>query len=99
MKSWEPVILKGGRPPAQQTRTALVAVPPVGYTFAQRRHEHIIGEKPEAFARWLFAIAGLLPDDEFRDVFPGSGVMGREWERFSRQGSLAFSGEHGKAQQ
>lgn len=91
MKSWEPVILKGGRPPTMQTRSALVAVPPVGYTFAGRSHEHIIGEKPDAFARWIFAIAGLTPEDAFHDVFPGSGVMGRAWSRFCQQTTLALT--------
>lgn len=90
MKSWEPVILHGGRRPALQTRTALVAIPPPGYTFANRPHKHVIGEKPDVFARWLFAVAGLTSEDEFHDIFSGSGVMSRAWEGFRTQTTLAL---------
>jgi hypothetical protein len=37
----------------------------------------LVGAKPEAFARWLIVLLGILPDDEIDDLFPGTGVIGR----------------------
>lgn len=34
------------------------------------------GPLPE---RWVFDLLGALPGDEFVDVFPGSGGVGRAW--------------------
>ena len=38
------------------------------------------GTKPRTFSYWLFDAAGLHPDDELIDVFPGSGAVTRAWE-------------------
>lgn len=43
------------------------------------------GAKPDLFCRWLFGIARLDPDDEFVDVFPGSGAVTRAWEMWRSQ--------------
>lgn len=85
--SWEPVILKPLRRPAVPTRTHLVLSPPQ-FTFRARPVEHVIGEKPEGFCHWLFACAGLTPEDDFEDFFPGSGAVGRAWAQFCSQGRL-----------
>ena len=86
MYAWEPVILRGGRNPTVPTRTALVQV------IQSLPHvvgpDHVIGQKPRAFCRWLFASAGLTPEDEFVDLFPGSGAVGKEWELWCNQGRL-----------
>jgi hypothetical protein len=82
--SWEPVILRGGRNPERPTRTDLIASPPQ-FTFRPRPSGHVIGEKPVEFANWLFACAGLRPDDDFSDLFPGSGAVGRAWEAWRTQ--------------
>ena len=86
MYAWEPVVMRGGRRPSMPTRTALVSVPPPGYTFAGRPTSHVVGEKPAAFTRWLIACAGLRPDDEFADLFPGSGAVGRGMGRVCAAG-------------
>src|SRR4051794_2920420 len=86
--SWEPVVMYGTRRPTTPTRTHIVASPPQ-FTFRARPDEHVIGEKPDAFCRWLFAAAGLTPDDEFTDLFPGSGAVGRAWDGWVAQGRLA----------
>lgn len=36
------------------------------------------------FCWWLFAVLNLRPDDSFTDLFPGTGIVGKEWERFKR---------------
>jgi hypothetical protein len=51
----------------------------------------VSGAKPEAFCRWLFEFAGLQADDEFVDLFPGSGAVGRAYERWQAQSSLGLS--------
>jgi hypothetical protein len=43
------------------------------------------GAKPDSFSWWLFACAGLEPEDEFVDLFPGSGAVGRAWESWRGQ--------------
>lgn len=78
MYNWEPVIMVPVRRPATFTATALICSSP-GYTFRPRPPSHVIGEKPAEFSRWLFAAAGLRSDDEFVDLFPGSGAVGAAW--------------------
>ena len=48
----------------------------------------IQGAKPDGFCFWLFNAAGLMPEDEFVDLFPGSGVVGRAWDAWRRQPSF-----------
>jgi hypothetical protein len=87
---WEPVILRGGRNlPAGSPRPLdwLIANPEM-YTFREKPAEYVTGEKPAAFCRWLFACAGLEPDDEFVDLFAGSGTVAHEWDAYRRQTSL-----------
>jgi hypothetical protein len=85
MYAWEPVIMRGGRNPALPTRTALVAL----IRTLNCGPDHIIGAKPPEFCRWLFACAGLVADDDFTDLFPGSGAVGREWDRWRSQQVLS----------
>lgn len=84
---WEPVILRGGRRDAPSTRDWLA----VSSEARLRSHEPtwVRGAKPAAFTRWLIECAGLRPDDEFHDLFPGSGAVSAEWERWRSQPPLA----------
>ena len=85
--SWEPVFLRPCRPPALPTRMHLVYSPPM-FTFRERPAEHVIGEKPEPFCRWVFLNAGLMVADELEDLFPGSGAVGRAWDQYQRKATL-----------
>ena len=78
--AWEPVIFYKGRrlPDAHKTRD-YVAV-------AITLRKGLTGAKPEAFAIWLFDLLGLRAGDELVDLFPGTGIIGRTWERW--QGGL-----------
>lgn len=80
---WEPVILRGGRRVATSARDWLV----VSSEARSRGHEPgwVTGAKPAAFTRWLIECAGLDPADEFHDLFPGSGAVAAEWERWRSQ--------------
>jgi len=89
--AWEPVIFTGGRRRTRDEwsgRDWVSAMPPVFSGEARG----VPGMKPEAFCWWLMAdVFGLQIDDEFVDLFPGSGVVGRIWDRFRRQGVLPLA--------
>lgn len=48
------------------------------------------GAKPAGFCYWLFTVLGARPDDEFTDLFPGSGAVTEAWEAWRRQTELAL---------
>lgn len=78
--NWEPVICQPVRRPGPgYVPIALIASPPQ-FTFRPEPDSHVIGEKPEAFAHWVFANAGLDPAcDTLDDLFPGSGAIAAAW--------------------
>lgn len=81
--NWEPVLVRPLRFYGDgYVPTAVVASPP-GYTFRETPDTHVIGEKPAAFAQWVFASAGLTRDDEMVDVFTGSGAVAAAWETYA----------------
>lgn len=49
------------------------------------------GAKPEAFTRWVLSCLGVRPDDEFVDLFPGSGAVTEAYERWRAQQPLGLS--------
>lgn len=81
--AWEPVIMRPVRfyGPGY-VPTAVVSSPP-GFTFRETPATHVIGEKPEGFAHWVFASAGLKLDDEMIDMYPGSGAINKAWTTFN----------------
>lgn len=44
------------------------------------RQTGLAGTKPQAFSDWLFDIMRSEPEDEFYDLFPGSGAVMQAWE-------------------
>lgn len=81
--SWEPVILYGWRPTGQVVRNLLSAHSPKGYF-----GNEIAGQKPAAFCRWVFDLLGAGPGDTLDDLYPGSGAVTQEWDRFLAQPRL-----------
>lgn len=79
MYTWEPVILRGGRKPKPATAMHVVANVEQ-YTFRQKPENYHVGAKPLAFSTWLFRCAGLTPNDELLDLFPGSGAVTKAWD-------------------
>lgn len=75
--AWEPVIVRGGRRRTREQRTVrdYCAVP-----ITLRRG--FCGAKPKDFCYWLFEILNLETDDEFHDLFPGSGAVSRAWDEW-----------------
>lgn len=77
--AWEPVIFRGGRKLGRDVRTvrdwcAVEITLKRGFT----------GAKPEAVCWWIFDFLGMQSEDEFVDVFPGSGAVGRAYEAWKR---------------
>lgn len=77
---WEPVIRYGGRSTDNSGKDYIVCPDdPKGDKF---RRKWFLGEKPEVFCFWLFRCLGARPGDILDDLFPGSGAVGRAWEKY-----------------
>jgi len=86
--NWEPVIQFGGRKLYGETAKSFVVVDHIN-----RPGESFVGKKPEGFCFWLFRCLGALPGDELVDLFPGSGAVGRAWDKYQRQTTLPMPRE------
>jgi len=82
--AWEPVIWRGGR--EKRGRDELTVRDWVSSEITLKKG--LTGAKPEKFCWWFIEVMGLRVGDELIDVFPGTGVMGRVWERYQRQRKL-----------
>jgi hypothetical protein len=82
--AWEPVIWRGGR--SKRGRSEPTVRDWVSAEITLKKG--LTGAKPEAFVWWLLELLGLESNDELTDLFPGTGVVGRTWERYRRQGRL-----------
>lgn len=76
--AWEPVIFRGGRR-GDRTR------PTVRDWFAHviTLKKGLTGAKPEPVCEWITTLLGALPEDQFDDIFPGTGAFGRTWQRLA----------------
>lgn len=85
LNAWEPVIYWGGRRDVDLPRRldALHLIARARTTDPAR----VVGAKPAGFARWIFELLGALPQDEFVDLFPGSGGMARAWSVYTGETS------------
>lgn len=52
----------------------------VAERITMRRGLH--GAKPERFCYWVFEMLGLQPEDEFDDIYPGTGAVSRAWVKW-----------------
>jgi hypothetical protein len=50
----------------------------------------LTGAKPERFVWWVLAVLNVQRDDEFVDLFPGTGAVGRAWESWRAQVPLGL---------
>lgn len=67
---WEPVIFRGGRKRGREEPTVRDFV---SANITLRKG--VSGAKPTEFCWWIFDLLGVTADDEFVDVFPGSGAV------------------------
>ncbi len=77
--AWEPVIVRLSRRRTREQHTVRDWISEV-ITIKKG----LTGAKPAAFCWWLFDVLNLLPDDTLADLFPGTGILLKEWERFKR---------------
>ncbi len=77
--AWEPVIFRGGR---KRDRSEQTVRDFIACNITMERG--FCGAKPEAFCWWVFDLMGLQSDDEFVDLFPGSGAVGAAWQSYCR---------------
>jgi hypothetical protein len=75
--TWEPVIFRPGRDSSKLG--AAVGRDHLAESITLKRG--LTGAKPEKFADWILTLLGFMPGDEFVDLFPGTGVMGRRAEQ------------------
>jgi hypothetical protein len=83
---WEPVIFQPARPPKMPTRNLISTHIIKGWVEdpAMGRNS-ITGQKPSPFCNWVFALLGADEGDDFTDLYPGSGAVGRAWEAWRSQ--------------
>ena len=88
--AWEPVVWRGGRRRTRRQTTAFDWVRACG---TLKYKVGLIGAKPEAFCFWVFEMLNLQPDDDLVDLFPGTGAVGRAWEKWRCRLDLMPAGE------
>lgn len=82
--AWEPVIFKTAR---AWSRGRATCRDWISSPITMKRGTH--GAKPLVFCFWLFELLGAEPEDEFFDLFPGSGAVGKAWEQWTTQTAMA----------
>lgn len=78
--AWEPVIFRGARTWKERGGSEAVTVRDWVSSVAHQRG--FFGSKPEPFVRWILDLLGVRPDDEFVDLFPGSGAVQQAYGRW-----------------
>ena len=78
--AWEPVLVRGGR---KRGRDFATVRDWVSANITMQRG--MVGAKPDSFCFWIFEVLGMMPGDEFVDLFPGTGAVTRAWERYQQQ--------------
>jgi hypothetical protein len=81
-QSWEPVLCRPARHAAVRSYLEHPA-PARGFCGPS-----FTGSKPAGFCEWVFRCMGAKRDDSLDDLYPGTGIVGREWETFSAQPPL-----------
>lgn len=83
--SWEPVLCWPARVTGVEPVRSYAVTHAATGTSAQAG---LTGTKPREFCEWVIRAMGALAGDTLHDIFPGSGIMGETFERFTRQPSL-----------
>jgi hypothetical protein len=79
--AWEPIIFRGGRRRTDGTEPTTRDWCACNITLRRG----FTGAKPEALAWWLFDLMGMRKDDEFVDLFVGSGAVTRAWQSWKSE--------------
>ena len=76
--AWEPVIFSTKR--TRFTREQPTIRDWVSANITLKRG--MKGVKPIGFCYWLFELLGMQPEDDFVDLYPGTGAVTRAWEKW-----------------
>ena len=80
--AWEPVIFRGSRArDFDNTVRDWVSV-------SATKQKGLVGAKPEVFCYWLFDLLGMSPIDDFTDLYPGTGIVTKCWEKWKNSPQL-----------
>ena len=72
--AWEPVLFK----PLSRAREEPTVRDWVSANITLQKG--VIGAKPTQFCFWLFELLGARADDEFYDLYPGTGIVTKCWK-------------------
>lgn len=75
--AWEPMFFKPAR---SNDRSKPTVKDWVAVNITMRKG--LVGAKPSELCYWLFDLLGAEAGDDFTDMFPGTGVVGRCWIDF-----------------
>lgn len=81
--AWEPIIFYS---PVKRARTDLTVRDWVSANITLQKG--VSGAKPIGFSLWLFEVLGMARDDQFHDLFYGSGAVSAAWRSWRAQGAL-----------
>jgi hypothetical protein len=81
--TFEPVFFYGCR---KRTRAQPTIRDHIVCPITTKRGVH--GAKPEPVCNWIFDFLNMCPDDEFFDMYPGSGAVTRAWNKRRNQKTL-----------
>lgn len=88
--AWEPVIVSPAREPdpGRGRLRDWIHCEAEAFQWRPKPDSYVIGQKPGPFCHWLFEWLGADSCDDFHDLFPGSGAVGRAWQAFASQERL-----------
>jgi hypothetical protein len=89
--AWEPVVIRGQRKRDRKREKALRLTTPVDWLACPAHQRGFFGSKPETFTHWVLRCLGVQPEDEFVDLFPGSGAVTKAYERWIAQQPLGLT--------
>ena len=74
--AWEPILVKPARKPVVSGR-----ITPLRDYIAEpiTMRRGLTGAKPGAVCHWLFETLGARPEDQFDDLYPGTGAITAAW--------------------
>lgn len=91
--TWEPVIFRGGRVIGRDVATVrdFVEQSADAVKCNITLKKGLVGAKPEKVCHWIFAFLGMRAGDTLVDLFPGTGAVGRAWERYISASEMSGS--------
>jgi hypothetical protein len=87
--AWEPVLFRGAR--SWKDRGGSDAVTVRDWVSCVAHQKGFFGSKPPTFTRWILDLLGVTPDDDFVDLFPGSGAVSAAHQQWLNERPLPLT--------